>query len=322
MGLLSKLIPTNVLSEKARFLQDTRYNPQFVYEQPVDTSKLTQYGLPQASYRALAGSLVEKAYFGRNEQDLWMMEGSELSKTDVEEKISTFLAMHGLERRFQIVWSSSFVTRAAINQDTIKLRLPCNFRREGLISMIYHEIGTHALRRINYELQPWYKKKKQFGFGEYLYTEEGLASLHSLLPRQFDSAFNTALRYLAVAWAQEHSFAELWQLLNPYVQDPERRWDIVFRQKRGLEDTSQPGGFTKDLCYFQGMVDVWRWLDAHEYDVSSLYFGKLAIEDVEKAVELNPTFQPALPSFYTLDPKKYRKRIKAIGEANSFDQMG
>lgn len=318
MGLLSKLIPTNVLEEKQHFFDDQHYNPQFVYEEPVTLQKLQEYGVPRQPYLQLAERIVKEAYFGRNEQDLWMMEGSEISQADVEKKIRAFLAMHGLEKRFQLIWSSTFITRAAITTDTIKLRLPCTFRKEGLISVIYHEIGTHALRRINYEQQPWYKKKKTFGFGEYLYTEEGLASLHSLLPRSFKSAFNSALRYLCVAWAQEHSFSELWQLLTPYVQDPNRRWDIVIRQKRGMSDTSQPGGFTKDLCYFQGMVDVWRWLSEREFDVTPLYYGKLALEDVERAQELNPEFEPQLPSFFTLSHHKYAKQLQQIGEINHF----
>ncbi len=318
MGLLGKLIPTNLLSEKERFLANPSYNPQFVYADDFSNQDLTTYGLPTPELVQLAEKIVKQAYFGRNEQDLWMMEGSELTQAQVDAKVHSYLSMHQIADRFSVVWSSTFITRAAITTDTVKLRLPCFFRKEGLLSMMYHEIGTHALRRINYEQQPWYKQKKKFGFSEYLPTEEGLAALHSLLPREFNSAFNSALRYLAVAWAQQGSFAEVWRELAPFVQDPERRWDIVFRQKRGMTDTSQPGGFTKDLCYFQGMIQVWRWLADRQFDPTSLYIGKCALADVDKAVSYNPDFLPLLPSFYTLDPKKYQRLLQKIGVANYF----
>ena len=249
-----------------------------------------------------------------------MTKGKRLNQAEVEQRISSFLKLHHLEDRFAVTWSSSFVSRTTITSTTIKLRLPAEFQQEDLLGMLYHEVGTHALRRINYEQQPWFKKKKKYGFGSYLKTEEGIATLHSLLPHSYKSAFIAAIRYLAAEYAATASFVETWEALAPYIENPERRWNVVFRQKRGLEDTSQPGGFSKDLVYFEGMVDVWNWLVSQNFAIADLYYGKLSLEDVPKAVALNPDFEPLLPFFYTHDFDNYRKNMLEIGEYNMLSQ--
>ncbi|PIR61763.1 MAG: hypothetical protein COY81_00510 [Candidatus Pacebacteria bacterium CG_4_10_14_0_8_um_filter_43_12] len=316
MKQVSSYTPSNILEEKTRFFTDPVYNPQFRYEVPLEKLALDGYGQPSPEKLEKAREIVEKAFYGRNEQDLRMLAGPILSQQEVSEKVTLFLRLHKLENRYKISWSSSYLSRSTTTADTIKLKSSAEFRKESLHGMLYHEIGTHALRRINYEKQPWFKKKKAYGFSSYLITEEGLASLHSLLPRTFKLAHSSALRYLLVAYAQEHSFAEVFQFLGNYVQDQNRRWGMAVRLKRGMEDTSQPGGYTKDLTYFEGMFEVAAWLDKNNYNLSPLYLGKLAVADVEKAKTLNPNFQPVLPSFYLIDPKKYAADMHEIFEFN------
>lgn len=318
MSLIKNVTPTNYLEEKEKFFRDPRYNPQFIYPDLNPADELNAFGHPKNEYLEKAKLIVEKAYFGRNEQDILMSEGRLLSQAEVTEKFSSFLRLHDLDRRYQIIWSSSFVSRASINADTIKLKTSAEFRKEGVIGLLYHEIGTHALRRINYEQQPWFKKKQKYGYKDYLRTEEGLAVLHFLLPHSFKSAVSSALRYMAIAYAQQHSFAETWAYLEPYMHNLETRWMVTFRQKRGISDTSLPGGFTKDLVYFEGAIETARWLDANEYNLGPLYFGKLAAEDAQKALNDNPHFKPLLPSFYRIDPNKYAQSIKEIAQYNNF----
>lgn len=318
MSLLKNVTPTNYLEEKDKFFRDPYYNPQFIYPDLDPNDQLGVFGQPKNDYLEKAKHIVEKAYFGRNEQDILMSEGRLLSQAEVTEKFTSFLKLHDLENRYQIIWSSSFVSRASINADTIKLKTSAEFRKEGVIGLLYHEIGTHALRRINYEQQPWFKKKQKYGFQDYLRTEEGLAVLHFLLPHSFKSAVSSALRYLAIAYAQQHSFAETWAYIEPYIHNQETRWMVTFRQKRGMADTSQPGGFTKDLVYFEGAVETARWLDANDYNLEPLYYGKLAAEDAQKAVNENANFRPLLPSFYRVDQEKYAEGIKEIAMYNNF----
>lgn len=316
MSLLRRLTPTNLLAEKDKFMTDHSYNPQFTYQNPVDDQTLYQYGRPHSRHLDLALTILDKVYYHRTETDLKQKKGPQVPQQEVTHKIKQFLDMHGLKERFKIVWSSSFVARTAITADTIKLRLPVNFREQGLIGMLYHEIGTHALRRINYEQQPWYRKKKEFGFSNYLKTEEGLAILHSLLPLDFQLAYKPALNYVSGSYAQKHSFAQLWEFLTKYIDDSERRFIFTLRKKRGLTDTSQPGGFTKDLTYFEGLVNTWQYLKDHNFDPTLLYFGKLALEDVPKAVQMSPSFKPILPSFYLVDKVLYKHQLDQIGLVN------
>jgi hypothetical protein len=321
MNALQMVTPINLLEEKEKFLANPSSNPQLTYRQPIPPETLTKHGLPKSDFVDLAQHILDKAYHNRNHQDLVMTEGKLVDQAEVENKALTFLKLHDLDKRINITWSSSFVSTTSITKNTLKFRIPCEYRKEGLMGTLYHEIGTHALRRVNYEQQPWFKKKKKYGFSNYLRTEEGLAAIHSLLPRTFRSFHKSALRYLAVCWAQDKSFAELWQMTARYVPDEMRRWDLVFRAKRGLEDTGQLGGFTKDMLYFEGIVQVWHWLVKNDFDIPSLYLGKLALEDVDKAKEMNPNFTPVLPIFYKQSPEEYRTQVYEIGQFNHLDEL-
>ncbi len=321
MSLISRVTPTNLTEQKLAFLADPTFNPTLTYDSQPSSTELMQFGKPKPDYLQLAQAILDKAYLHRNEADLNALEGALCSQSQVEASIQAFLKLHQLNHRFKVSFSHSYLSRASISATTLKMRLPLDFRKDGLFSTLYHEIGTHALRRLNYEEQPWYKKKLQFGFQPYLVTEEGLASLHGLLPQSYQVAHVAALRYLAVNWAQSGSFLEVWEKLGRYIQDPGRRWVIAIRQKRGLENTSQPGGFTKDAVYFEGMVDVWQWLNSHDFNPSFLYWGKLSLEDLDFAQSLNPDYQPRLPSFYVSNPKKYQKQMVAIGKINFFSQV-
>lgn len=320
--LLSALTPINYNQEKERFLLDPSTDPQFTYQQTLPSEELSHYGKPQKKYLELAQSILDKAYFHRSETDLQKLLGPLTPQQEVQEKIELFLAMHNLDKRFRIIYSASYTSRTAITPTEIRVRLPLGYRDQDLIGMIYHEIGTHALRRINYEQQPWFKHKKKYGFSEYLKTEEGLASLHALLPRDMQLAYFPALRYLAAHTALTGSFIDVWNFLTPYLDSPERRWGVAFRQKRGVSDTSKAEAFTKDIVYFEGMLETWQWLAQNNFDITPLYFGKLSIKDVPKAIELNPKFKPLLPSFFSTNQEKYQNSLEKIGAENELHTIG
>ena len=321
MSLLKKLTPINLLEEKEKFFADTSYNPQFIYEENIDETELYKYGLPKKDILEKAKRVVAAAYAsGKTESDLVALDGPIISQQKVTDMVQAFLRAHDLEDRFNISWSSSYISRATITSDTIKLKTSSEFRHYDTIGMIYHEIGTHALRRINYEQQPWYKNKKKYGLlADYLPTEEGLASIHSLLPKENKSAYSVALRYIAVDFAQHHSFSELWDFLTPYIDELEKRWMICVRQKRGMTDTSKYGGFTKDIVYFSGMLEVIDWLINNSNDLKYLYSGKICIKNVKKVkllLEKSDEIVIKLPLFIN-DLKKYFELIDQIRKENN-----
>jgi len=316
MSLLKRITPSNLLEEKEKFFADQTYNPQFRYEDSFTSEELHEYGLHDPSLLDQAQHILKEAFSQHTEEEIEAHEGPEISQEVVSDKIMQFLKMHDLETQYHIQFSNSFIARTSVNADTVKIRLPVRYRQNDLIGMIYHELGTHALRRYNYEQQPFYKKKKKYGFGSYLVTEEGLAVLHSLLAFKFKLAYRPARYYVASGLAQELSFAETFAQLSTIFTDPEKRWTAVLRQKRGLTDTSQPGGFTKDLVYFKGLVEITQWLTKNNYNLAALYLGKIAKEDTQKAKLLNPNYKPLLPSFYVANPEAYVEQVQEIGKVN------
>ena len=319
MNQIQDLTPINLQTEKAKFFADHKYNPQFTYATEILSEFLTQYGQPTETLTELAKNILDRTYYGRNQADLIALEGARCNQAEVEKTTRSFLKLHGLADRFGLVFSQSYMSRASATAEAIRFRLPIVYRKEGLLGSLYHEVGTHAIRRVNYEQQPWFKKKQKFGFSPYLETEEGLAVLHSLLPKSFCFAHVVARKYIAAGWAQTMSFAQLWHKLSRYIQDPDKLWSETVRQKRGLEDTAHPGGFTKDILYFSGLIKVYQWLKTNQFDPTKLYIGKIALKDVEQALALNPEFEPLLPVFFRSQPSKYATKVSEIGKINSLD---
>lgn len=46
--------------------------------------------------------------------------------------------------------------------------------------------------------------------------------------------------------AAKMGFCELYSDIEKYIDDKNQRFDMIVRVKRGIEDTSQPGGYYKD----------------------------------------------------------------------------
>lgn len=97
---------------------------------------------------------------------------------------------------------------------------------------------------MNNSRQPWHSAegRLQYGLQPANPTEEGLASLHSVLFRKQPFLWRAALLYYTIHQAARMSFRQLFQDLAQYVQDEGVRWEYCVRAKRGQTDTSQPGG--------------------------------------------------------------------------------
>ena len=54
------------------------------------------------------------------------------------------------------------------------------------------------------------------------------------------------------------SFVELFNHLEKYVDNKKRRFQSVLRVKRGMIDTSEPGGLYKDQVYLEGAINILR----------------------------------------------------------------
>ncbi len=311
---LKDLVPLNAHSEKQKFFESNfAYNPQFQYQQPAPLEYLHRQGLPEEKYLTMAKKVIQ------HHAPIEEKPGPFLSQNEVEIQIRHALQQYQLEQEYQIVFSKSFVSRAAINtgDKLIKFRLPLELDQENLTGIIHHEIDTHLLRNWNYQQQFWYKKRKKNGLTHsWTLTEEGLAVIHELLDKKDQSLFRSALNYVAVDIALQSDFIAVFQFFyRHFNHDFERSWSWALKKKRGLTDTSQPGGLTKDLVYFKGALNVLEWLVHHDFALEKLYYGKIALEDVEKAFELSLDYQPVTPDFYT-DKPQYISKINQIQIAN------
>ncbi len=72
-------------------------------------------------------------------------------------------------------------------------------------------------------------------------TEEGLASLHSVIFRDDPCLWRAALLYYTIYMATQMSFSDLFKELSKFVKDSFVRWDYCLRAKRGQTDTAHPG---------------------------------------------------------------------------------
>jgi uncharacterized protein (TIGR02421 family) len=163
--------------------------------------------------------------------------------------------------------------------------------------LLHHEVGVHVYRCVNGERQPL--KVFGIGFDGYLQTEEGLA-LHledKLGLTTSDIRRRYAARVLASAWASTRSFFDIFRALVEFFPE-EEAFTLTQRSKRGVTDTSNPGGFIQDHIYLQGKKDV-EWLSSS--DLRLLYTGRIAVhhlplirEMVNQKKILAPVFVPSV----------------------------
>ena len=159
---------------------------------------------------------------------------------------------------------------------TITIKKEALFNSHEIQRLLVHEIGVHVLRYENGSKQKFILFSK--GFPGYLETEEGLAIFSE---KRNGLLSNIALtkyccRLIASYLSRYQGFYDIFKEIVLYL-DPNDAFDIVMRIKRGLLDTNQIGGFTKDQIYLTGL----RKLEMQNNNtVRKLFFGKLGLSDL------------------------------------------
>lgn len=320
MTLIAKVNPINKEGEKRKFFFDPNYNPQFIYQEQVLPHDLLFYGEIQDTYLNAAQKVLDfitKAY-GSHQTYVESSTDPLLSREDVEKYVREYLFREKIEKLVSIKFSSQAIARTSMSANLLTIRLPVEYRREGLVGMLNHDVGTHFFRTMNDKKQVWHGKSHEFHMHPYTVTEEGLAVLNGTLAKKDKLLRVQALRYFAVNYAASHSFSQLNTALIPYEPRRERRWDLCLRAKRGIKDTSKPGAFSKDQTYFAGSIEVWKWLKKNDFKVEQLYVGKIAVEDMAMVKPIAATEGLLIPSFIKEASKTYREEILAVGKANFF----
>jgi uncharacterized protein (TIGR02421 family) len=165
--------------------------------------------------------------------------------------------------------------------------------------LVVHEVETHVLRAANGYTQPL----GIFGAAVipgYLATEEGLALVNEERAGYIDRARLRVLaaRVIAAHMSRLVSFREIYEKLRSYNIDPEEAWVTVKRVKRGLGDTSQPGGYIKDHVYLWGKIKLEQFL-VEGGDLAALYVGKVGLDHLDLLRQIQLKAPKYLPASYT-----------------------
>jgi len=264
--------------------------------------------------------------------------GKEVDQATAERHIVDFVTQHKLQDKLWVRFTPNRVScvgslqRSRRNsQDhpevrhTLFVSTANKLRKHEVRQFVAHEIGTHLLRVVNDELQPWRGSsgRKKFGLHanstrEFRETEEGLATINTVLHSGGGAKsrylFREALLYYACAKASKLNFVELFAELAPYMPSPRRRFGLVTRIKRGLLDQSLPGGSGKAQVYFEGALTILR-RDFDVDDLRLLYSGRLMLSEMDRVRRLAHTSFITLPCF-AADLEAYRKDLRAMALLN------
>jgi len=199
----------------------------------------------------------------------------------------------------------------------ILFQLPLRYTIHTYRGLYRHELETHILRRTNH----WnnFGNKDVSTEVEFRRTEEGLANLHTHLFRKDKKIRKTFLSYYSTFLSQKYSFSRMFKILVDLGMSNDRAWNLCLRNKRGLVDTSKPGGFTKDICYLEGTIQVWEWLLNPKNDAKNLYIGRVSLDAIEPLIKQNK--YSITPPTFLENRDKYIDMITKIGEVNKFDVL-
>lgn len=308
MALITDLMPLNLQEEKEKFFHDTSYNPQFAYTRDFSNEELTKYGLPKENFFRHAQKMLETHgnYVKDDKENL-----SPQQVTDLAYGLFAKLSIPPLE----LIFTEKQAGRIILKGNTLQFRLPLLLNKEQTKNVLNHEIQTHYLRKINDKAQGLNSTVNNNE--AFRRTEEGLANLHSFIQSEEKIIKKTFVNYSASYLGQKYSFSRVFQILLEHELEPDIAWNVTLKQKRGLTDTSRPGGFTKAVVYFEGIVAVWKWMQNPANNPKDLYRGRISLEALPQITEKTDLNKSIFPTFFS-DMEKYRESVTKIGEENQF----
>ncbi|XP_008308450.1 uncharacterized protein KIAA0895-like [Cynoglossus semilaevis] len=324
--LLVALRPLNLEQEKQTFFQsDFKYEPQFEYTQPEPRSVLDKYCEGSGLFLEQAVGIMECVLrkFGSYEKFEEVTAGNVLSKSQIWASVRKYLQKEGCVGEVVVRLSDELLSQAVMVVESCRPTLTINLagaRQHWLEGMMRHEIGTHYLRGVNNSRQPWAtaEGRRKFGLKPANPTEEGLASLHSVLLRKQPYLWRAALLYYTVHHAASMSFSQLFSHIARFVQNPDVRWEYCLRAKRGQTDTSQPGCFSKDQVYLDGILQLLRYRRSIDFKMLTS-LGKVSYRDVERLRPLATLCRPRIPHFMK-DQERYLQHLDYIVASNELNE--
>lgn len=310
MGLLSDLTPLNILTQKEKFLADPKTNPIFEYVRTFTQKELTNWGMPK--------DIVAQYCLKELQKDTLHEPGVYIDKAFIQNSITQFNNNYQLKTPLKVEFSAHFATKCRVSSEAIYFQLPLRYTLQTYKGLYRHELETHILRRVNH-LQNFGERDINTEM-EFRRTEEGLANLHTHLFRKDKKIKKTFLSYYSTYLSQRYSFCKMFSILLDLGMSKDRAWNLCLRNKRGLVDTSQPGGFTKDICYLEGTIQVWEWIMNPQNDPKNLYIGRINLDTADQLAADTEAYTIISPTFLN-KREKYLDMIAQIGEVNKFEEL-
>ena len=320
--------PLNEASEMKKFFKQPGYNPVFRYAKapPCDNllEKISRIDLEENLLNRL---LIEKSekfrktnamikhvgkeeftvfskeIFGTPDEELVNKSYKVLKEPAVceENLLTSKQVVDALQKSLSSLGLSGWkvnIRKMAANaavlhsRSLVCVRKNCGFSAGFLKQLIVHEIGAHVFRATNGAQQQ--HRIFATGLPDYLMTEEGLAVN---MEEQNDCLrINTlrsyAGRVLAIDLSLNGDFRYVYDELRKYF-DERMAWNLTLRAKRGLSDTTKPGGYTKDHLYLKGYYEVKDFLvDKGREGLKTLYYGRIGLQHVNIVKQMEGLIEP------------------------------
>lgn len=313
---LSYFRPINFMDEAQKFLTNTQYNPQFLYKEydgelvtlrkdlgkiKFDDSDLGRLFSQKIKELENYFNLIDKRatdefsflsaeIFGQPEiKDIEEIEGTHYHKQPTShtpqissEELKVVFENHLINNQlheWRVILKKHLLTKCVVNKNKkILIKSNSTFNERRVSELLIHEIDTHLLTSENGSKQKY--RLFNFGFANYLETQEGLA-MHNVITQGhlFSEEKHKNILTKAIYWGQTMSLAELFARIKREKLTDKSALNICFRVKRGISDTSKKGAFTKDFCYYSGKRKITDFL-AKGGDLSDLYLGKFSVDDL------------------------------------------
>lgn len=202
---------------------------------------------------------------------------------EIKEKVELFFKELGLEDWVVLRSKNIAQNGVKVGVKAKEFLMHQNLRKRPmeLKKTLVHEIGTHVFRSINGSLSGVPALKKA-NISTYLDIEEGLALINEETAglMTYKDLKKRALFVWAINIGRSLSFRDLYNALLAFVPTNEA-FDVTYRVKRGMGDTSKPGIFSKDAVYFRGFRRLKKKLPLDKNLYRDLYAGKISLKMVQ-----------------------------------------
>ncbi len=202
-----------------------------------------------------------------------------------KEKFEKVFEKYGLKNWKVKIKEHMVASCVAGKNNRLFVKANAKFSKERIESLIVHEIETHILTAENGKMQDYELFNR--GLANYLKTQEGMAmyNVEKQRKKPFTQNFRALSHVLAINKSIESSFAETFKYLIELGIPEKYAFKSTLKAKRGFNDTSKQGAFTKDLIYYKGYHQVKEYME-NGGDLKELYIGKMDISDLKTAKKI------------------------------------